>query len=69
MESIGTSGRAKGEVADRGGSIKLKISDRGGSIKILKLCDAGRYGPDASEVQGTLLDDAKNILYRLDSNR
>ncbi len=38
-------------------------------IKILKLCDAGRYGPDASEVQGTLLDDAKNILYRLDSNR
>mgnify|MGYP001491746298 FL=1 len=38
-------------------------------IKILKLCDAGRYGPDASEVQDTLLDDAKNILYKLDSNR
>ncbi|MEE3195495.1 MAG: BatD family protein [Candidatus Neomarinimicrobiota bacterium] len=38
-------------------------------IKILKLCDAGRYGPEASEVQDTLLDDAKNILYKLDSNR
>ena len=38
-------------------------------INILKLCDAGRFGPDASEVQYTLLDDAKNILYRLDSNR
>ena len=38
-------------------------------IKILKLCDAGRFGPDASEVQDRLLDDAKNILYRLDSNR
>ena len=38
-------------------------------IKILKLCDAGRYGPDASEVQDTLLDDAKNILNKLDSNR
>ena len=38
-------------------------------IKILKLCDAGRYGPEASEVQDTILDDAKNILYKLDSNR
>ena len=38
-------------------------------IKILKLCDAGRYGPDASDAENTILDDARNILYRLDSNK
>ena len=38
-------------------------------IRILKLCDAGRYGSEASEVKGTILDDARNVLYRLDSNR
>ena len=38
-------------------------------IRILKLCDAGRYGPDASDTENTILDDAKNILYRLDSNK
>ena len=37
-------------------------------IKLLKICDAGRFGPDASKVQDKLLDDAKNIIYRLDSN-
>ena len=36
--------------------------------ELLKICDAGRFGPDASKVQDKLLDDAKNILYRLDSN-
>ena len=38
-------------------------------IRILKLCDAGRYGPDASDAENTILDDARNILYRLDSNK
>ena len=38
-------------------------------IRILKLCDAGRYGLDASDAENTILDDARNILYRLDSNK
>ena len=38
-------------------------------IGILKLCDAGRFGPEAAEFEEKILGDARNILYRLDSNR
>ena len=38
-------------------------------IGILKLCDAGQFGPEAAEFEEKILGDARNILYRLDSNR
>ena len=47
----------------------IELDNLDSLIRILKLCDAGRYGPDASDAENTILDDARNILYRLDSNK
>jgi len=38
-------------------------------VDLLKLCDADRYGPEAADREETLIEDAKNILHRVDSSK
>jgi len=38
-------------------------------VDLLKLCDAGRYGPEAAGIEETLIEDAKNILHKIDSSK
>ena len=38
-------------------------------VDLLKLCDAGRYGPEAEGIEETLIEDAKNILHKIDSSK
>ena len=38
-------------------------------VDLLKLCDAGRYGPEAADTEETLIEDAKNILHKVDSSK
>ena len=38
-------------------------------VDLLKLCDAGRYGPEAADAEETLIEEAKNILRKVDSSK
>jgi len=38
-------------------------------VDLLKLCDAGRYGLEAADTEETLIEDAKNILPKVDSSQ
>ena len=38
-------------------------------VDLLKLCDAGRYGPEAAGIEETLIEDAKKILHKIDSSK
>ena len=38
-------------------------------VDLLKLCDAGRYGPEAADAEETLIVEAKNILRKVDSSK
>ena len=38
-------------------------------VDLLKLCDAGRYGPEAEGIEETLIEDAKNILHKIDLSK
>jgi len=38
-------------------------------VDLLKLCDAGRYGPEAADTEEMLIEDAKNILNKVDSSK
>ena len=38
-------------------------------VDLLKLCDAGRYGPEAAGIEETLIEDAKNILHKIDLSK
>ena len=36
-------------------------------VGLVKLCDAGRYGPEAAEYKGSIQSDTSELLLKIDS--